>query len=80
MREGCICIPLFFYLCDIMAKRKTSTTAKAVTKKPENKAQKIETTTKEAKYSGYVVMGGARLRMSEAKARLLVKEGKAKFD
>ena len=59
MREGCICIPLFFYLCDIMAKRKTSTTAKAVTKKPENKAQKIETTTKEAKYSGYVVMGGS---------------------
>jgi hypothetical protein len=42
-----------------MAKRKTSTTAKAVTKKPENKAQKIETTTKEAKYSGYVVMGGS---------------------
>jgi len=25
-------------------------------------------------------MGGARIKMSEAKARLLVKEGKAKFD
>jgi hypothetical protein len=47
-----------------MAKKKTTTTAKAVKQKPENKAQKIETTTKEAKYSGYVVMGGARLRMS----------------
>ena len=62
----------------IMAKKKT--TKKALKQTPENKAEKVIQETKQVPYNGYISMGGARIKMSEAKARLLVKEGKAKFD
>ena len=62
----------------IMAKKKT--TKKALKQTPENKAEKVVQETKQVPYNGYISMGGARIKMSEAKARLLVKEGKAKFD
>ena len=62
----------------IMAKKKT--TKKALKQTPENKAEKVVQETKQVPYNGFVSMGGARIKMSEAKARLLVKEGKAKFD
>jgi len=58
-----------------MAKKKGN--KKAVENKPSNKAEKIVTENKvEAKapekYNGYIVMGGMVIKMSEAKARLLV--------
>jgi len=62
----------------IMAKKKT--TKKALKQTVENKAEKVIQETKQVPYNGYISMGGARIKMSEAKARLLVKEGKAKFD
>ena len=62
----------------IMAKKKT--TKKALKQTPENKAEKVVQETKQVPYNGFISMGGARIKMSEAKARLLVKEGKAKFD
>ncbi len=62
----------------IMAKKKT--TKKALKQNVENKAEKVVQETKQVPYNGYISMGGARIKMSEAKARLLVKEGKAKFD
>ena len=62
----------------IMAKKKT--TKKALKQTPENKAEKVIQETKQVPYNGFIYMGGARIKMSEAKARLLVKEGKAKFD
>jgi len=62
----------------IMAKKKT--TKKALKQTVENKAEKVIQETKQVPYNGFVSMGGARIKMSEAKARLLVKEGKAKFD
>ena len=62
----------------IMAKKKT--TKKAFKETVENKAEKVVQETKQVPYNGFVSMGGARIKMSEAKARLLVKQGKAKFD
>ena len=62
----------------IMAKKKT--TKKALKQTVENKAEKVVQETKQVPYNGFISMGGARIKMSEAKARLLVKEGKAKFD
>ena len=62
----------------IMAKKKT--TKKAFKETVENKAEKVIQETKQVPYNGFVSMGNARIKMSEAKARLLVKQGKAKFD
>lgn len=62
----------------IMAKRKT--TKKVFKETVENKAEKVVQETKAAPYNGFIFMGNARIKMSEAKARLLVKQGKAKFD
>jgi hypothetical protein len=62
----------------IMAKKKT--TKKVFKETVENKAEKVVQETKQVPYNGYISMGGARIKMSEAKARLLVKQGKAKFD
>lgn len=59
-----------------MAKKKTKKAEKAPI---ENKAEKVEVEVKEVPFTGYIAMGGAVIRMSEAKARLLVKQGKAKF-
>tara|TARA_R110002073_G_scaffold9021_1_gene47504 strand:- start:1150 stop:1335 length:186 start_codon:yes stop_codon:yes gene_type:complete len=61
-----------------MAKKKT--TKKAFKESVENKAEKVVQETKKVPYNGYISMGGARIKMSEVKARLLVKQGKAKFD
>jgi hypothetical protein len=57
---------------------------KAIKKTVENKAEKVVVENKAvakapAKYSGYISMGGAVIRMAEPKARLLVKQGRAKF-
>jgi hypothetical protein len=60
-----------------MAKKKT--TKKAEKAPIENKAEKVIPATKEAKYNGSVNRGGEIVRMSEAKARLLLKRGLAKF-
>ena len=62
----------------IMAKKKT--TKKVFKETVENKAEKVVQETKQVPYNGFIYMGGARIKMSEAKARLLVKQGKAKFD
>ena len=74
--------PLFFYTFVlnhlIMAKKKT--TKKAFKETVENKAEKVVQETKQVPYNGFIYMGGARIKMSEVKARLLVKQGKAKFD
>jgi hypothetical protein len=65
-----------------MAKKK-NTTKKAVTEKPENKAQSFEAKeTKKAapaKFNGGVIIDGIFYKMGEAKSRLMVKEGKAKL-
>lgn len=58
-----------------MAKKKITKKAEKAT--IENKAIKPEA--KKIEYKGYISMGGAIIRMSEAKARLLLKQGKAKF-
>lgn len=57
-----------------MAKKETK--KKAQKKKPENKAEKK---TPDNKYNGYVIMGGSKLKMGEARARKEVLAGKAKF-
>ena len=62
-----------------MAKKK-NTIKKAFKETVENKAEKVVQETKQLPYNGYIYMGNARIKMSEVKARLLVKEGKAKFD
>ena len=59
-----------------MAKKKT--TKKAEKAPIENKAVESKPQTKEV-YNGYITIGGATIKMSEAKARLMVKQGKAKF-
>ena len=61
----------------IMAKKKT--TKKAFKETVENKAEKVIQETKEAKYNGSIIIDGISYRMGEAKARIMVKEGKAKF-
>ena len=61
----------------IMAKKKT--TKKALKQTVENKAEKVVQETKEAKYNGSIIIDGISYRMGEAKARIMVKEGKAKF-
>jgi len=65
-----------------MAKKK-NTTKKAITEKPDNKAQSFETKeTKKAnpaKFNGGVIIDGIFYKMGEAKSRLMVKEGKAKL-
>lgn len=62
-----------------MAKKK-NTIKKAFKETVENKAEKVVQETKQVPYNGYISMGNARIKMSEVKARLLVKQGKAKFD
>ena len=61
----------------IMAKKKT--TKKAFKETVDNKAEKVVQETKEAKYNGSIIIDGISYRMGEAKARIMVKEGKAKF-
>ena len=62
-----------------MAKKK-NTIKKAFKETVENKAEKVVQETKQVPYNGFIYMGNARIKMSEVKARLLVKQGKAKFD
>ena len=64
-----------------MAKKKT-TSKKAIESNPANKAQKVETenkTSPQKKYNGYIIINGLTYKMGEARARQMVKDGKAKF-
>mgnify|MGYP003658786347 CR=1 FL=1 len=77
-----ICTLFFFTFVAnhlIMAKKK-NTIKKAFKETVENKAEKVVQETKQVPYNGFIYMGNARIKMSEVKARLLVKQGKAKFD
>lgn len=59
-----------------MAKKKTN---KKSEKAPiENKSLKV-TPENKADYKGFIVIDGMRYKMAEAKARLMVKQGKATF-
>jgi hypothetical protein len=73
--------PSFFYTFVsnhlIMAKKKT--TKKAFKETVENKAEKVIQETKVIKYNGSIIIDGISYRMGEAKARIMVKEGKATF-
>mgnify|MGYP006406249279 FL=1 len=75
--------PSFFYTFVsnlIKMAKKKNTIKKAFKETVENKAEKVVQETKQLPYNGYIYMGNARIKMSEVKARLLVKQGKAKFD